>query len=272
MTETGSGVVYDGVPARRRRGPHRRRRPDPAAGADAAAGATATAPTRAIDGWFPTGDLGTWLPDGRLHVRRPRRRPHRHRRREGVARSGRGRPAPPPGRRRRRRRRPARRRVGPGRHGVRRARTPAVRRRSRTCGRWPRSTWRRTARPARWCSSRRSPAPRSASPAATRCEGAADPPRPHGGARQTSAVAGGVGGLAGVLDLDDVAPGVGPAAVEVGEPVDLGQLPARQRLPVPAGAGRGRRRARRRPGRRSAGSRRWRSAATPRWRRASCPR
>ena len=49
-----------------------------------------------------------------------------------------------------------------------------------------------------------------------------------------SAIAGDVGGLARVLDLDDVSPGVGLAAVEIGEAVNLRQLPAGQGLPVPA--------------------------------------
>jgi len=68
MTETGSGVVYDGVPLDgvevdiasdgeiRLRAPMLLRcyRDD-------------TSPIDA-DGWFATGDLGEWLPDGRLHV------------------------------------------------------------------------------------------------------------------------------------------------------------------------------------------------------------
>ena len=68
MTETGSGVVYDGVPLDgveigiapdgeiRLRAPMLLRcyRDD-------------TSPIDA-DGWFATGDLGAWLPDGRLHV------------------------------------------------------------------------------------------------------------------------------------------------------------------------------------------------------------
>ena len=52
--------------------------------------------------------------------------------------------------------------------------------------------------------------------------------------RQGSAIAGHVGGLARVLHLDEVPPGIGLAAVEIGEAVDLRELPARQRLPVPA--------------------------------------
>jgi hydroxymethylpyrimidine pyrophosphatase-like HAD family hydrolase len=41
-----------------------------------------------------------------------------------------------------------------------------------------------------------------------------------------SAITGDVGRLARVLDLDEVPPAIGLAAVEVGEPVDLGELPA----------------------------------------------
>jgi len=67
MTETGSGVVYDGAPLDGvdvriddtgqilLRGPMLLR-----------AYRDGTDPR--VDGWFPTGDLGTWLPDGRLHV------------------------------------------------------------------------------------------------------------------------------------------------------------------------------------------------------------
>jgi O-succinylbenzoic acid--CoA ligase len=68
MTETGSGVVYDGVPLDgvdvriasdgeiSLRGPMLLRAyRDGSTPLDAA-------------GWFPTGDLGRWLPDGRLHV------------------------------------------------------------------------------------------------------------------------------------------------------------------------------------------------------------
>ncbi|WP_420453531.1 class I adenylate-forming enzyme family protein [Ilumatobacter sp.] len=74
MTETGSGVVYDGVPLDgveveitepadgavdgeiRLRGPMLLR-----------CYRDGTVPTTP-DGWFPTGDLGRFLPDGRLHV------------------------------------------------------------------------------------------------------------------------------------------------------------------------------------------------------------
>jgi O-succinylbenzoic acid--CoA ligase len=68
MTETGSGVVYDGVPLDGvevtiddddqilLRGPMLLR-----------SYRDGTVPLDA-DGWFPTGDLGQWLDDGRLHV------------------------------------------------------------------------------------------------------------------------------------------------------------------------------------------------------------
>jgi o-succinylbenzoate---CoA ligase len=68
MTETGSGVVYDGVPLDGvevrldvdgqilLRGPMLLR-----------CYRDGTIPFD-TDGWFPTGDLGRWLPDGRLHV------------------------------------------------------------------------------------------------------------------------------------------------------------------------------------------------------------
>ena len=68
MTETGSGVVYDGVPLDGvevlvdddgeilLRGPMLLR-----------CYRDGTTPVDA-DGWFPTGDLGRWLDDGRLHV------------------------------------------------------------------------------------------------------------------------------------------------------------------------------------------------------------
>jgi hypothetical protein len=49
-----------------------------------------------------------------------------------------------------------------------------------------------------------------------------------------SAIAGDVGRLASVLHLDDVTPGVGPAAVEIGAAIDFRQLSTGQRLPVPA--------------------------------------
>jgi len=68
MTESGSGVVYDGVPLDgvgvridadgeiSLRGPMLLR-----------AYRDGTAPCD-TDGWFPTGDVGRWLDDGRLHV------------------------------------------------------------------------------------------------------------------------------------------------------------------------------------------------------------
>ena len=68
-TETGSGVVYDGHAARRRR-----RAPSPTTARSASADRCCCAPTATApspldaDGWFPTGDLGAWRDDGRLHV------------------------------------------------------------------------------------------------------------------------------------------------------------------------------------------------------------
>ena len=47
-------------------------------------------------------------------------------------------------------------------------------------------------------------------------------------------MAGYVGGLASVLNRSDVSPGVGSAAVEIGEVIDLRQLSAGQQLSVPA--------------------------------------
>ena len=88
MTETGSGVVYDGVPLDgvdvridgdgeiRLRGPMLLR-------------AYRDGRDPLIDGWLVTGDVGRWLPDGRLHVRRSTRRSDHHRWRERVAGSGR---------------------------------------------------------------------------------------------------------------------------------------------------------------------------------------
>jgi len=67
MTETGSGVVYDGVPLDgvdvridddgeiHLRGPMLLR-------------AYRDGRAALVDGWLATGDLGRWLPDGRLHV------------------------------------------------------------------------------------------------------------------------------------------------------------------------------------------------------------
>src|ERR671919_2449801 len=51
---------------------------------------------------------------------------------------------------------------------------------------------------------------------------------------QVLAIAGYVGGFACVLNFGDIPPGIGLAAVEIGEAVDLRQLPAGQRLSVPA--------------------------------------
>src|SRR2546427_3521522 len=54
------------------------------------------------------------------------------------------------------------------------------------------------------------------------------------GLPQVSAIAGYVGGFACVLNFSYVPPGIGLAAVEIGEVVDLRQLSAGQRLSVPA--------------------------------------
>jgi O-succinylbenzoic acid--CoA ligase len=68
MTETGSGVVYDGVPLDgvevgiHESGDISVRGPMLLRGYR-----DGTSPIDA-DGWFPTGDVGRWLPDGRLHV------------------------------------------------------------------------------------------------------------------------------------------------------------------------------------------------------------
>lgn len=68
MTETGSGVVYDGVPLD---GVEVRVEPD---GAIMLRGPMLLRCYRDDsvpldhEGWFPTGDLGRWLDDGRLHV------------------------------------------------------------------------------------------------------------------------------------------------------------------------------------------------------------
>lgn len=73
MTETGSGVVYDGVPLD---GVEIRIEPPPT-GADGAISLRCPMLLRCYrddssplttDGWFPTGDLGHWLDDGRIHV------------------------------------------------------------------------------------------------------------------------------------------------------------------------------------------------------------
>ena len=78
-------------------------------------------------------------------------------------------------------------------------------------------------------------------------------PRGGRGAARALAVAGGVRRGPASSDLDDVAPAVGPGAVDVGEAVLLGEPAAGERAAVPAGDARGRRRARRPRGRRSAG-------------------
>ncbi|MNW12745.1 hypothetical protein D3C71_2105110 [compost metagenome] len=48
------------------------------------------------------------------------------------------------------------------------------------------------------------------------------------------AVTRGVGGFAGILDFDHVSPGVGLAAVEIGESIDLRKLPTRKGFAIPA--------------------------------------
>jgi O-succinylbenzoic acid--CoA ligase len=73
MTETGSGVVYDGVPLD---GVEIRIDDD---GEIHIRGAMLLrcyrdgGDPKDADGWFPTGDLGRWRPDGRLHVEGRRR-------------------------------------------------------------------------------------------------------------------------------------------------------------------------------------------------------
>ena len=65
MTETGSGVVYDGRAARRCRGSHRCATARSTFGARCCCAATATAPIPFVDGWFATGDLGESAPTAR---------------------------------------------------------------------------------------------------------------------------------------------------------------------------------------------------------------
>ena len=257
MTETGSGVVYDGVPAGRR------------------ARSASTTTARSCCG----PDAAARLPRRHRPARRrlvPDRRPRHVAPRRPAARRGSGRR---PDRHRRREVWPDRSRRCCARHpGVADVvvagrpddewgqvvtafvvPAPAGRRRWRTCGPWPRSAWPRTARRGRWCSSTTIPRTALGKP---RRDAAVRTVRRPGHVRSASAVAGGVGRLAGVLDLDDVPPGVGPAAVEVGEAVDLGQLAAGQRLPFQrATVGIGRQRGDG-PADERAGSRRWRSAAT----------
>src|SRR5215203_7368665 len=55
-----------------------------------------------------------------------------------------------------------------------------------------------------------------------------------GGHSSISTIAGYVGGFVLALNLGKVPPAIGLAAVDVGEPVDPGQLYAGKRLPVPA--------------------------------------
>src|SRR5262245_46777788 len=55
-------------------------------------------------------------------------------------------------------------------------------------------------------------------------------------AQRNSTIAGRVGRLAGLLDLNEIAPGVRLRTVQIGETIDPGEPAARQRLPVPAGA------------------------------------
>ena len=132
MTETGSGVVYDGRPLDgvevridaggqiHLRGPMLLRAYRD--GTDALA-----------DGWLATGDVGRWLDDGRLHVD--------GRRGDLIITGGENVWPEPveavlrarPDVRRRRRRRHARRRVGPGRHGLRRPGARDAGRRSTSC-------------------------------------------------------------------------------------------------------------------------------------------
>ena len=80
MTETGSGVVYDGVPldgvevdiaTSGGDGPGARGRADGEIrlrGPMLLRSYRDGSDPKTSDGWLPTGDLGHWLPDGRLHV------------------------------------------------------------------------------------------------------------------------------------------------------------------------------------------------------------
>lgn len=74
LTETGSGVVYDGVPLDGVEVMIAEPAVDGTAGEIMLRGEmllrayrTGVDP-KTDDGWLPTGDLGSWLPDGRLHV------------------------------------------------------------------------------------------------------------------------------------------------------------------------------------------------------------
>ena len=169
MTETGSGVVYDGRPLDgvevridddgqiHLRGPMLLRAYRD--GTDALDG----------DGWLATGDIGRWLDDGRLHV-------------EGRAGdliiTGGENVWPEPVEAVLRDRpgvldvavtRHARRRVGPRRDRRRRPVEPTARRPSTRCATPSRRRCRRSARRGASCSSTPSPAPRSARSAAPSC-------------------------------------------------------------------------------------------------------
>ena len=47
-------------------------------------------------------------------------------------------------------------------------------------------------------------------------------------------VSGGIGWLAGILDLNNVAPSIGLRTVEIGKAIELGELATRERLAAPA--------------------------------------
>lgn len=74
LTETGSGVVYDGVPLDGVEVTITTPTPPDTDGEIMLRGPMLLRTYRhgvdpkTADGWFPTGDLGRWLPDGRLHV------------------------------------------------------------------------------------------------------------------------------------------------------------------------------------------------------------
>ena len=48
-----------------------------------------------------------------------------------------------------------------------------------------------------------------------------------------STIASHVGWFAGIVNFDEVSPGIGLAAINIGKAVDSGKLPARQRPPIP---------------------------------------